>query len=149
MSSCWWLLVCAGPWHMLVVFSSKIEGIRNAGHSDLQRTDCARMHFCSFSICQCCTDISDCTGWVAADLLFPLTLLWVCNHSTFLFFFNVTGLHCCYRFIQECHHHIFYVGHLQYLRNMSRADGLWAGIIGMTGCYLTLDSNRMFFHSSE
>lgn len=72
------------------------------------------------------------------------------------FFLNMTGLHCWLQIYPgmppSLHHHatnVFCVGHLQYLRNMSRANGLWAGIIGMTGCCLTLDSNILFFHSSK
>ena len=115
------LLTFAGLLRALayVVFSTWIQGLRNGGHSDLQRNNCVKMHFCSFSVCLCNTDISDSIGWVAADLLHPLTEIQICNLSRILFSKSVTGLWCCYKPTHEYHHHVLYMGHLQFLWNMN------------------------------
>lgn len=68
-----------------VVFSVKIWEMRNAGHSDLQGNNCVRVHFHSFSICLCNTDISGCTGRVAAALQSPLAEIHIRNLFRFHF----------------------------------------------------------------
>lgn len=67
------LLTFAGLLRALayVAFSMQVQEVRNGGHSDLQRTNCVKMHFQSFPMCLCSRAISGRTGWVAADLLLP------------------------------------------------------------------------------
>lgn len=94
------------------------------------RNNCVKMHFCSFSVCLCNTDISGCIGWVAADLLHPLTESQISNLSRFLFLKSATGLHCWYKSTHEYHHHILYMGHLQYLKIWIRPTGCWLVSLG-------------------